>query len=165
MKYKLLLLLMLVAGVCQGQGVYKYKDVEVACKSFEGPVSVEGNNFILNDSIATIKITFSELHPSFIDITNNSGKLIKFLWKDFLAYGDYKRYYGNIDPFMIDDETSGEQNIYAGQIKTFYIRPSKITSDEMFSKKADGKGTISLNLIVGEKSYLYYFELESRYEP
>lgn len=145
--------------------MYKYKNVEVTCKSFDGPVSARGNKFVLKDSIVTIEITFSELHPSFVNITNISGKMIKFLWKEFLAYGDYRSYYGKIVPYMIDDVTTGEQNIYAGQTKSFYIKSTKFTSDEMFAKKADGKGTISLDLVVGEKSYIYYFELASRYVP
>lgn len=165
MKYKLLLLFMLVAGVCQGQGVYKYRKVEVTCKIHNKPVAYDGYSFVYTDSIATINISFYELSPSSITIFNNTDKAIKFLWKDFMAYGDYKRFYGEIDPVSIDNKSDGEQYIYGGDVKSFVVIPTWSNIDEMFPKKADGKGTVSLKLVLGEKSFLYYFDLTSKYVP
>lgn len=103
-----------------------------------------------------------------IDASNFNKKLkgdLNLTQKDFMAYGDYKRFYGEIDPVSIDNKSDGEQYIYGGDVKSFVVIPTWSNIDEMFPKKADGKGTVSLKLVLGEKSFLYYFDLTSKYVP
>lgn len=162
MKYKILFFLMMFANVCFAQNVYKYKNIEITCKSNDGNVSLTGRSFILKDSIATIEVTFYELHPFEVSIINTSKEPIKFLWKDFMAYSNYKNYCGKINSDNVDDSRGGEQYIYVGDFKSFTISPFWINRSDMFPKKANGSGFVSLTLVRGGKSFKYYLEFTSK---
>lgn len=123
MKYKLLLLLMLVAGVCQGQGVYKYKDVEVTASSTNGNVILNSlGNFELSDSLLSIQVMPTERGFMGLIITNKFDSPIKFRWRNCSASSMTTNYRATIDPsYGVDDKTTGIDIIYKKGVKVYTL--------------------------------------------
>lgn len=162
MRYKILMIMMLMSGTCFAQGVYKCENVEITGSSYDGPVTADKYGFTYTDSIVSISIDFYEVSPSMISISNKTGHAIKLLWRDFMAYSDNDGYIARISSSMIDDKRGGEQSIYGRGSKTLIISPKWSNIRDMFSKKEPNKGTIAFTIVGNEMSHDYFFNFKSK---
>lgn len=162
MRYKALMIMLLVAGICWGQGVYKYDNVEITGTKSDEPVTYGTFGFTYQDSIATINIHFNKLSPLTMRVFNRTNHAIKVLWKDFLAYSDNNRYSAHISTEFIDDKRGGEQVIYGKGSKSFFISPTWSNVRDMFSKKVPCKGTIAFTIVENDISHDYFFNFASK---
>lgn len=167
---------MLVTGVCQGQDAYKYENLTVTAKSYDGEVKWNGYNFELRDSCVNIEIGMSHRYVSMVTIHNLSSQPMIARWKQFSASNmtyvfdlikqdpkkyrkfNYQYYNVKVDPSsFVSDQQSGEETIYIDGTRNYSFQWSEY---DMFPEKIEkAEGEVFLPLIVNGREVLYSITL------
>lgn len=160
MKYKLLLLFMLVTVVCQGQGSYKYKNIEVTATCKQGSVTIEpdSDTFIFKDSLVNIGVQMHERSVCNVFVKNLYHAPIIVKWKRLVVMNDEGNFFTKVNTYFMDaDLRTGEDKLYKGETQSYILTN---WSDDMFSKrKKNQKGHVGVSIVVNDELRNYVFDL------
>lgn len=158
MRAKIIFILLLFANTIFGQGVYKYKDLQIEAKCDKGEVVCDSDLFTFKDSLVQIGIQVYKRSVCCIVITNEYKKPILVKWRRMGAGNPDNGFSSSVAVAMIDaDISDGGDKLYIGERKSYVLSN---WTDDMFSKrKKNQKGSVHVAIVVDDKLVDYYFDL------